>query len=218
MTSAKGREPWLTVASFVAIIGLSYWAFADDDLEDVSQYALESALDGDVDDVAELNKEYIDWRGRFSMWCDDVGDFTAILFGGSEVNYAVVSQVEYIVQTLEQSAEHHKGWDEVEVVAFGAKEVPHPKRTFVEWVSSLFAPKVQVVDEKGSVMARVTYDDGSVEFYEQFLTHVDSSEYTVDGWLVDGWSLKGDFKATEIAAISEFEQETIERYHKRYHD
>ncbi len=208
------------VIGLIFLVVVGYWFFSEDDIEDVAQYALESAFDGDEDAIAELDANYIDWGGRFNMWLDDVDDigFTSIFVGASFLNMELAERSEQVVRDFERHAENHDGVDEVEIVASGTKEVPQPDMSFWEWVVSFFAPEIQIVDEKGAAMAKVTFDDGTVEFYEQSLSHVDSSDYTVEGWVVNGWSRRASFKGDNEDKISDFEEKTIERYENRYED
>lgn len=205
---------------FALIIALGYWFFSEDDIDDVAQYALESALDGDADAIAELNPDYIDWGGRFNMWWDGDGnvDFASIFVGASFLNMELTQNSEYVVSQFERTAERHDGWDDVEIIAYGTKEVPQPDMSFIEWISSFFLPEIQLIDEKGVAMAKVTYDDGTVEFYEQTLSHVDGSDYTVEGWVINGWARRASFDGDDDDEISAFEEKTIERYEKRYDD
>ena len=68
------NEDVLGVIGLIFLVVVGYWFFSEDDIEDVAQYALESAFDGDEDAIAELDPDYIDWGGRFNMWMDDVSD------------------------------------------------------------------------------------------------------------------------------------------------
>ena len=203
------NEDVLGVIGLIFLVVVGYWFFSEDDIEDVAQYALESAFDGDEDAIAELD-----------MWMDDVSDigFTSIFVGASFLNMELAERSEQVVQDFERHAENHEGVDEIEVFASGTKEAPQPDMSFWEWVVSFFAPEIQIVDEKGAAMAKVTFDDGTVEFYEQFLSHIDSSDYTVEGWVVNGWSRRASFKGDDEDEISDFEEKTIERYEKRYND
>ncbi len=158
-----------SILALIFFIALGYWFFSEDDIEDVAQYALESAFDGDEDAIAELDADYIDWGGRFNMWMDDVADigFTSIFVGASFLNMELAERSEQVVQDFERHAENHDGVDEIEIIASGTKEVPQPDMSFGEWVVSFFAPEIQIVDEKGAAMAKVTFDDGTAHIWHQ---------------------------------------------------
>ena len=51
------------------------------------------------------------------------------------------------------------------------------------------------------------------------LVHVDQSEFTVEGWVLQGYSRVKRFDADDDSdKISEYEDKLIERYEKRYGD
>lgn len=208
------------VIGLIFLVVVGYWFFSEDDAEDVAQYALESALDGDEDAIAELDANYIDWGGRFNMWLADENiDLASVFVGSAVLNYDIANNAEHVVRRFERRAEDHDGWDDVEVIVSGTKELPQPDMSFFDWIASFFVPEFQIADEAGSVITKVTYDDGTIEYYDVALVHVDQSEFTVEGWVLQGYSRVKRFDADDDSdKISEYEDKLIERYEKRYGD
>lgn len=218
------------VLAWLVIIAVGYWFFAEDDIDDVAQSAIEAALDGDADDLTELNAQYIDWGGRFNLWLagddlspyyEDIGIFD-VLFGSAMLNSALESNSEYGVRNFENRVEYHDGWDDVEIIAYGSKELPLPEQSFWEWIVSFFAdgPYEPIVDEAGAAVAKVTYDDDAVEFYLLPLAHIDESEFTREGWAIKSWSLIKAFAADRDNddEINKLEEKLIEKYEKAFDD
>ena len=217
------NEDVLGVIGLIFLVVVGYWFFSEDDIEDVAQYALESAFDGDEDAIAELDANYIDWGGRFNMWLADENiDLASVFVGSAVLNYDIANNAEHVVRRFERRAEDHDGWDDVEIIAYGSKELPLPEQSFWEWIVSFFAdgPYEPIVDEAGAAVAKVTYDDDAVEFYLLTLSHIDESEFTREGWAIKSWSLIKAFAADRDNddEINKLEEKLIEKYEKAFDD
>ena len=148
------------------------------------------------------------------MWLADENiDLASVFVGSAVLNYDIANNAEHVVRRFERRAEDHDGWDDVEVIVSGTKELPQPDMSFFDWIASFFVPEFQIADEAGSVITKVTYDDGTIEYYDVALVHVDQSEFTVEGWVLQGYSRVKRFDADDDSdKISEYEDKLIERY------
>ena len=73
-----------------------------------------------------------------------------------------------------------------------------------------------IEDEAGIAIAKITYDDGSLDYMVLALTHVDSSDYTIEGWTVT-WiqrtsSVDAGYDEDDIASREEKLRELLKEF------
>lgn len=197
---------------FLAVVG--YWAFSEDDVEDVSQDFIEAALDGDADDMSELTPVYVDLGSRFNLWWDvENVSFVEVLVGSSALNSMAEEYAQKAAHTLEKSNDRHQGWDDIEVIGSVTNELESPDVSFWEWLFAAMydAPEAEV-DENGHSLVKVTFADGATSYFRLRLQHVDASDYTVEGWVVTNLRPLAAFGSDEEDEAAEYEQELLEDY------
>ena len=181
------------VIGLIFLIALGYWFFSEDDAEDVAQQYVEAALDGDGETMAEISTEYMPYFGRVNFMLDNPsrGGFWDGMMNAAainEINASLERSQQRIADRYVRKVEDSDGWDDVEIIAVGTKELPTDDLSFWAWIVSFFedVPDVPeyIEDEASMAVAKISYDDGSLDYMVLALTHVDSSDYTIEGWSV----------------------------------
>ena len=199
------KELACNLLALIFILALDYSFFWEDDAEDVSQNYIEAALEGDGADMAELSTKFMPYLGRMSFKIDhprqrDMWDGLMKETDIDVLNWALELSQQKLANRLARRAKRHEGWDEVEILGVGIKNLPTYERSLWSWLGSWFedrpwswlagflddgSDKPQYLeDQVGLAIAKITYDDGSLGYVVLALTHVASSEYTIEGWTV----------------------------------
>lgn len=181
------------VIGLIFLVVVGYWFFSEDDLEDVAQEYVEAALDGDGETMAELSTEFMPYFGRVNFMLDNPsrgGFWDSVMNAAAinELNASLERSQQRIADRYERRVERNDGLDDVEIITYATKELPTNDLSFWAWIVSFFedGPDVPeyIEDEAGLAIAKITYDDGSLNYLVLALTHVESSDYTIEGWTV----------------------------------
>ena len=187
------KELACNLLALIFIIALDYCFFWEDDAEAVSQNYIEAALEGDGADMAELSTKFMPYLGRMSFKIDhprqrDMWDGLMKESDMDKLNSALELSQQKLANRLARRAKRHEGWDEVEILGVGIKNLPTYERSLWSWLAGFLddgSDKPQYLeDQVGLAIAKITYDDGSLGYVVLALTHVASSEYTIEGWTV----------------------------------
>ena len=199
------KELACNLLALIFILALDYSFFWEDDAEDVSQNYIEAALEGDGADMAELSTKFMPYLGRMSFKIDhprqrDMWDGLMKETDIDKLNASLELSQQKLAHRLARRAKRHEGWDEVEILGVGIKELPSAEQSIWAWLSSWFEdrPWSWIIgfleegsdepqyheDKVGLAIAKITYDDASLDYVVLALTHVDNSEYTIEGWSV----------------------------------
>lgn len=193
------------VIALIFILALDYCFFWEDDAEAVSQSYIEAALEGDGAAMAELSTKFMPYLGRLNYTIDhprqrDMWDGLMKATDRDKLNSSLQQSQQRIAYRFKRRVKASGGWDEVEIISLGIKELSADELSLWSWVGSLFEdrPWSWIVgflgdgtaepeyreDKVGMALIKVIYDDGSLDYSVLTLTHVDSSEYTIEGWTV----------------------------------
>ena len=196
------KEIASNLLALIFIIALDYYFFGEDSAESVSQSYIEAALDGDGEAMAELSTAYKPYLGRINFTIDhprqrDLWDGLMKATDMNQLNTSLERSQHKLARRLVRRVKGHVDWDKVEIIGLGIKVLPTVDRSFGAWVGSLFefwpwswivgfleAEPKYLEDKIGLAIAKITYDDGTLGYVVLALTHVDSSEYTLEGWTV----------------------------------
>lgn len=231
------KELAINLLALIFIIALDCCFFWEDDAEEVSQSYIEAALEGEGEAMAELSTKFMPYLGRMNFKIDhprqrDMWDGLMKETDIDQLNSSLELSQQKLAHRWARSAKRHKGWDEVEILGVGIKNLPTYERSLLSWVGSWFEdrpwswlsgfldegsdkPKY-LEDQVGLAIAKITYDDGSLGYVVLALTHVDSSEYTIEGWSVTRIlrisSVDAGYDEDDIKAREEKLQELLKKF------
>ena len=235
--SGNVKELASNLLALIFIIALDCCFFWEDDAEEVSQSYIEAALDGEGEDMAELSTKFMPYLGRMSFKIDhprqrDMWDGLMKETDIDKLNASMELAQQKLAHRLARRAKRHEGWDEVEVLGVGIKELPSAEQSIWAWLSSWFEdrPWSWIIgfleeepdepqyreDKVGLAIAKITYDDGSLDYEVLALTHVDNSEYTIEGWSVTQIlrtiSVDAGYDEDDIKSLEEKLQELLKKF------
>lgn len=239
MADVRGnvKELASNLLALIFIIALDCCFFWEDDAEEVSQSYIEAALEGEGEDMAELSTKFMPYLGRMSFKIDhprqrDMWDGLMKETDMDKLNSSLELAQQKIANRLARRAKRHEGWDEVEVLGVGGKELPSAEQSIWSWFSSWFEdrPWSWIIgfleeepdepqyheDKVGLAIAKIIYDDGSLDYVVLALTHVDNSEYTIEGWSVTQIlrtiSVDAGYDEDDIKSLEEKLQELLKKF------
>ena len=235
--SDNAKELAINLLALICIIALDYCFFWEDDAKEVSQSYIEAALDGEGEDMAELSTKFMPYLGRMSFKIDhprqrDMWDGLMKETDIDQLNASLELSQQKLAHRLARSAKRHEGWDEVELIGVGIKELHSAEQSIWAWLSSWFEDRpwswlVGFLEEEpdepqyhedkvGLAIAKITYEDGSLDYVVLALTHVDSSAYTVEGGSVTQIlrtiSVDAGYDEAAIKAREEKLQELLKKF------